>query len=109
MGDGVPVFTGGLPTNSNPYPLLHTLPLFTHGLDIYTNGRGSLTPSDTGGDYKGYSAGDLPVTEEICTQLIFLPLLTNPVSGAAERILSAIHKVSNHAEIIVDSLKDKSV
>lgn len=109
VGDGVPVFTGGLPTNSNPYPLLHTLPLFTHGLDVYTNGRGSLTPSEAGGDYKGYSAGDLPITEKICTQLIFLPLLTNPVSGAAERILSAIRKVSNHAEIIINSLKDKAV
>lgn len=108
VGAGVPVFTGGLPTNSNPYPLLHTLPLFTHGLDIFTNGRGSLTPSKQGGDFEGYSEGDLPITEKVCTQLIFLPLLTNPVSGAAERILSAIHKVSNHAETILNGLKDKS-
>ena len=59
-----------------------------------------------GGDYKGYSEGDLPVTENICSQLIFLPLLTEPVHGAAERILKAIRKISKHSETIAKSLKD---
>ena len=105
VGDGVPVFSGGLPTNSNPYPLLHTLPLFTHGLDIFTNGRGSLCTTEMGGDFEGYAAGDLPITEKTCSQLIFLPLLTKPVSRAAERIVSAIQKISNHAELIANTLK----
>ncbi len=109
VGDGVPVFSGGLPTNSNPYPLLHTLPLFSHGLDIFKEGRGSLCTSEMGGDYDGYSAGDLPITEKVCTQLIFLPLLTQPVSRAAERILTAIHKISNYSEKISHALNDKSV
>lgn len=100
VGDGVPLFSGSLPTNSNPYPLLHTLPLFTHGLDIYMNGRGSLCTADIGGAFKGYAAGDLPVTEQACSQLIFLPLLTQPVAGAASRILTAIRKVSLHSHLI---------
>lgn len=102
VGDGVPLFSGSLPTNSNPYPLLHTLPLFTHGLDIYMNGRGSLCTADIGGTFKGYAAGDLPVTEQACSQLIFLPLLTQPIAGAASRILTAIRKVCLHSHLITD-------
>ena len=100
VGDGMPLFSGSLPTNSNPYPLLHTLPLFTHGLDIYMNSRGSLCTADMGGTFKGYTAGDLPVTEKACSQLIFLPLLTKPVAGAASKILTAIRKVSLHSHLI---------
>ena len=59
-----------------------------------------------GGDYKGYSEGDFPVTEKICSQLIFLPLLTEPVPGAAERILKAIQKISKHSDTIAKSLTD---
>ena len=101
VGDGVPVFSGSIPTNSNPYPLLHTLPLFTQGLDIYTKGRGSLCPVDMGGTFKGYTAGDLPVTEQVCSQLIFLPLLTKPIAGAVSGILTAIRKVSGYSRMIV--------
>ena len=102
VGDGVPLFSGSLPTNSNPYPLLHTLPLFTQGLDIYTKGRGSLCTADMGGTFKGYTAGDLPVTEKVCSQLIFLPLLTKPIAGAVPGILTAIRKVSGYSRMIVD-------
>ena len=100
VGDGVPLFSGSLPTNSNPYPLLHTLPLFTQGLDIYTDGRGSLCTADMGGTFRGYAAGDLPVTEKVCSQLIFLPLLTEPIAGAASGILTAIRKVSEHSHLM---------
>lgn len=108
VGEGVPVFSKDIPRNSNPYPLLHTLPLFSEGLDIFMNGRGSLCTAEMGGDYIGYSAGDLPVTEKVCSQLIFLPLLTKPVDGAAEQILAAIRKVSNHADMIVNALKKET-
>ena len=100
VGDGVPLFSGKLPTNSNPYPLLHTLPLFMHGLDIYMNGRGSLCTAKMNGTFKGYAAGDLPVTEKVCSELIFLPLLTQPITDAASGILTAIHKVSSHSHLI---------
>ncbi|MCE2414243.1 DegT/DnrJ/EryC1/StrS family aminotransferase [Candidatus Poribacteria bacterium] len=101
VGDGVPVFSGSrFPTNSNPYPLLHTLPLFTHGLDMYMGGRGALCTSDMGGTFETYAPGDLPVTERTCSQLIFLPLLTEPVAGAVSGILEAIRKVSLHSHSI---------
>ncbi len=102
VGDGVPLFSGTLPTNSNPYPLLHTLPLFTQGLDIYTKGRGPLCTADTGGTFKGYTAGDLPVTEKVCSELIFLPLLTKPVPGAGSGILTALRKVSGCSHLMID-------
>ena len=100
VGDGVPIFSGSLPTNSNPYPLLHTLPLFTQGLDMYLEGRGVLCPNDMGGEFEPYAPGDLPVTERICSQLIFLPLLTEPVADAVSGILDAIRKVSLHSDLI---------
>ncbi|MYC78134.1 DegT/DnrJ/EryC1/StrS family aminotransferase [Candidatus Poribacteria bacterium] len=103
VGDGVPVFSGSIPTNSNPYPLLHTLPLFTHGLDMYMDGRGVLCTTDMGGEFQTYAQGDLPVTERTCSQLIFLPLLTEPVAGAASGILDAIRKVSSHSHLINSS------
>jgi hypothetical protein len=64
------------------------------------NSRGSLCTADMGGAFKGYAAGDLPVTEKACSQLIFLPLLTKPVAGAASGILTAIRKVSLHSRLI---------
>ena len=100
VGAGVPVFSGSLPTNSNPYPLLHTLPLFTHGLDMYMEGRGALCTNDMGGAFEPYAPGDFPVTEKACSELIFLPLLTEPVAGAASGILDAIRKVSLHSHLI---------
>ncbi len=102
VGNSVPLLSDNLPTNSNPYPLLHTLPLFTHGLDIYTDNRGPLCTIDTGGTFETYAMGDLPITERACSQLIFLPLLTKPVAGAASGILSAIRKVSLHSHLITD-------
>lgn len=108
VGEGVPVISKDLPRNSNPYPLLHTLPLFSEGLDVFTDGRGSICPTKMGGDYEGYSEGDLPVTEKACSQLIFLPLLTEPVDGAAEQILRAIRKVSTHADMLVKSMKKET-
>ena len=100
VGDGVPIFSGSLPTNDNPYPLLHNLPLFTEGLDIYTEGRGPLCTPEMGGDYRGYAAEDLPISEEACSRLVFLPVLADPIPGAAAGVLAAIRKVALHAEML---------
>ena len=102
VGDSAPLFSGTLPMNSNPYPLLHTLPLFTAGLDIYTEARGALCTGEMGGDFEPYRPGDLPVTEKICSELIFLPMLTEPVTGATSGILEAIRKVSAHSRSLMD-------
>ena len=75
---GVRASTGG-------YPLLHTLPYFAEGFDLYTRNRGPLC-----GDYPGYRPGDFPISEKAHSNLIFLPVLTKPVEGAAEWVLDRI-------------------
>jgi dTDP-4-amino-4,6-dideoxygalactose transaminase len=77
----------GLPAKGNPYPPLHTLALFRDGFDIFTRDRGPLA-----GDYQGYKEGDLPVTEEMVRRLIFLPVLSDPVPGAADKVIEAIRR-----------------
>jgi dTDP-4-amino-4,6-dideoxygalactose transaminase len=88
----------GLPDPRSAYPPLHLLPLFSKGFDIFTRGRGPLCTPEMGGDYRGYSEGDFPVTEQTCSNLIFLPVLSDAVEGAADRILSAIHKAVDRAK-----------
>jgi dTDP-4-amino-4,6-dideoxygalactose transaminase len=77
----------GLPVKGNPYPPLHTLPLFRDGFDLFTGERCGLS-----GDYPGYREGDLPATEEMVRRLIFLPVLSDPVPDAAERVVEAIRR-----------------
>ena len=82
----------GLPAHLSGYPLLHRLPIFAEGFDLYTRNRGPLC-----GDYPGYKEGDFPVTEKMLETLVFLPVLSDPVPDAAERVLGAIRKVADHA------------
>jgi len=44
------------------------------------------------GDYQGYKEGDLPATEEMVQRLVFLPILSDPVPGAAEKVVEAIRR-----------------
>ena len=88
----------GLPDLKSPYSPLHLLPLFSQGFDIFTRSRGPLCTPDMGGDYQGYNEGDFPVTEDTYSNLMFLPVLTDAVEGAADRILSAIHKAVDRAK-----------
>jgi perosamine synthetase len=92
----------GLRVHGNSYPPLHTLPLFADGFDVFTRGRGPLCTPEMGGDYQGYKPGDFPVTERVCSQLVFLPVFSNPVEGAAEQVISAIRKVTDHAEALAE-------
>ena len=92
----------GLRANANPYPLLHTLPLFAEGFDIFTRGRGPLCTPEMGGDYQGYKPGDFPISEKACSQLVFLPVLSNPVDDAAEQVIAAIRKVADYAEALAE-------
>ncbi len=80
----------GVRAHTSPYPLLHTLPYFAEGFDLFTHNRGPLT-----GDYPGYKLGDLPVSEKTCSNLVFLPVLTDPIDGADEWVLDRIHRVAN--------------
>jgi perosamine synthetase len=80
----------GVNANTNYYPLLHMLPYFAEGFDVFLYNRGPLA-----GDYPGYKAGDLPVSEMTCANLVFLPVLTDPIGGAAEWVLDRIHRVAS--------------
>jgi perosamine synthetase len=88
----------GVPTQTVPYPLLHQLPLFQRGFDIFTRGRGPLCEG-----YEGYRDGDFPVTEKMHAHLLFLPVLSDAVPGAAERIVTAIRKVVESADKLVQT------
>jgi dTDP-4-amino-4,6-dideoxygalactose transaminase len=83
----------GLPAKGNPYPLLHTLAMFRDGFDIFTRDRGPLA-----GDYPGYKEGDLPATEEMVRRLIFLPVLSDPVPDAADKVIEAIRRGAERAQ-----------
>lgn len=79
----------GINASPNFYPLLHTLPYFAEGFDLFTGDRGPLT-----GNYPGYREGDLPVTERAVANVLMLPVLTDAIEGADEWFLDRIHKVA---------------
>jgi len=79
----------GLASSSSPYGLLHRLPIFAEGFDVFTGNRGPLC-----GDYPGYHEGDFPMTENMFQHLIFLPMLSDPVPGAAEKITEIVHRAT---------------
>ena len=82
----------GLAASSSPYGLLHRLPIFADGFDIFTSNRGPLC-----GDYAGCREGDFPATEEIFGRLIFLPMLSDPVPDAVDRITDLLQKAIKKA------------
>ncbi len=82
----------GLSASKSPYSLLHRLLVFGKGFDIFTENRGPLC-----GDYPGYNEGDFPVSEKMYKNLIFLPILSNPVKGAADRVVDMLQKAANKA------------
>jgi len=77
----------GIPCDGGFYGLLHELPLFAEGYDLFTNNRGALAE-----DWPGYKKGDFPVTERMFANLVYLPLLSDPAPGAVDRILTALHR-----------------
>ena len=79
----------GIPASGSSYQLLHRLPIFADGFDLYTRERGPLC-----GDYPGYREGDFPVAERLHRDLVFLPVLTEPVTGAVERIIEALREAA---------------
>lgn len=75
----------GAKAGGSGYPLLHLLPLFARGFDIFTRNRGPLC-----GDYAGYQRGDLPGTEGAHDRMVFLRVATDPEPALAERYVEAI-------------------
>jgi dTDP-4-amino-4,6-dideoxygalactose transaminase len=79
----------GLKASASGYKLLHTLPLFAKGFDLFTGGRGPLLKG-----WKGYRPGDFPVTEKLLKELLFLPVLSDPVPGAAQTVLRILRETA---------------
>ena len=77
----------GVPASSSPYDLLHRLPYFAEGMDVFGFGRGVMCEG-----YNGYKEGDFPGAEEMHRNVVFLPVLTDPVEGATEEIIRRIRK-----------------
>jgi perosamine synthetase len=80
---------------TNPYPLLHLLPYFAKGFDLFTRRRGPMLKG-----YRGYRPGDLPNIERAVKSLVFLPVLTEPVRGAVPEMLSRIRRASRRLKLV---------
>jgi perosamine synthetase len=83
----------GLQVSISPYGLLHRLPLFAQGFDLFTRHRGPLCEK-----YAGYGEGDFPITESVFRKLIFLPVLSDPVPGAFDKVIQMIERALRRSE-----------
>jgi perosamine synthetase len=88
----------GINANATPYVNLHTLPLFAKGFDVFTRNRGPLCASE---GYLGYKAGDFPGAEYAAEHAVFLPMLSDPVPGAAKVVLNALREVALRSAVFV--------
>lgn len=79
----------GVPASGGGIPLLHRLPLFEKGFDLFTRGRGPL-----GEGYPGCREGDLPRTEDVHRRLVFLPVLTHPDPAAAGALVDRVRTLA---------------
>ncbi|MCH2148346.1 MAG: DegT/DnrJ/EryC1/StrS family aminotransferase [Phycisphaerales bacterium] len=76
------------------YPLLHQMPVFTHGI------WKSITRLPDDGDLREYDENDLPGTTEGNGSLIKLPAFPNEDHGLIEQYKTAFSKVFAHADAL---------
>jgi len=76
-----------VPAKIRGYGLLHELPYFAEGFDLFGDNRGAIIEN-----YDGYKAGDFPGAEELMEKLVFLPVLTEPIDGACEELVQRMKK-----------------
>ncbi|MDG1898483.1 MAG: DegT/DnrJ/EryC1/StrS family aminotransferase, partial [Phycisphaerales bacterium] len=74
------------------YPLLHQMPVFTHGI------WKSITRLPDDGDLREYDEDDLPGTTEGNGSLIKLPAFPNADDGLVDQYCTAFSKVLAHAD-----------
>ena len=77
----------GLPAGRNAYTPLHSLSIFKDGFDLFTRGRCGLSD-----DYPGYGEEDFPVTRKALEDVVFLPLLSDPIPGATNKVIEALRR-----------------
>jgi perosamine synthetase len=73
----------GVPAHTRGYGTLHELPYFSEGFDLFGGNRGAMIEN-----YPGYKMGDFPGAEQLLETLVFLPVLTDPIDGASDELLS---------------------
>ncbi len=66
----------------------HLRPLIQRGFDLYGHGRGPIAS----GSYN-YKVGDLPVAEDLCGRIMFVPAYIDPPEGLLDQIAAAFRKV----------------
>lgn len=79
------------------YDLTHRLKLFAEGYDIYGTGDGPLT-----GDYPGYPAGSLPVSEEAHERILGMPVWIEEEPGYTDQVIAAFSKVTKQCDQLRD-------
>ncbi|HOX36654.1 MAG TPA: DegT/DnrJ/EryC1/StrS family aminotransferase [Candidatus Brocadiia bacterium] len=100
--DGVPrqtvieaIRSEGVPVNPGGYELLHRLPYFRDGFDLFGHNRGPICKEDKAGfdaPWAGFKEGDFPISEIAHDNFIFLPVLSDPAPEAASKIVAAIKR-----------------
>lgn len=78
----------GVAMTQRGFELTHRLKLFAEGYDLYGKG-GPLA-----GDYAGYPAGSLPVTEEVHPRILVMPTYIEENPGYSDQVLEALKKVT---------------
>ncbi|MEK7767127.1 MAG: DegT/DnrJ/EryC1/StrS family aminotransferase, partial [bacterium] len=77
----------GVQASANAYPLLHRLPVFAEGGELYPAGRAPLRA--------GWRTPEpLPRAEALIPHVVFLPVLTDPVPEALSWMLARIHRAA---------------
>ena len=79
----------GVDMHHRGYELTHRLKLFAEGYDIYGKGVGPLV-----GDYPGYPAGSLPISEEAHGRILGMPVFTQEEPGYSDGVIAAFRKVT---------------
>jgi dTDP-4-amino-4,6-dideoxygalactose transaminase len=82
----------GIDMSHRGYGLTHRLKLFAEGFDIYGDG-GPLT-----GDYPGYPAGSLPVSEDVHERILGMPVFIEETDGYSDQVIAGLEKVANSYE-----------
>lgn len=75
-------------------PLLHRLPLFSTGYDLFTRNRGPL-----GEGYSGYQEGDFPATEAMHGRIVLVPVPEGATAADGAKLAERIRDVATRLSL----------
>ena len=88
----------GVPVSTCRYPFLHLSPFF-NGFNF--NGKGCPFDCPWVKNKRYYRQGSLPITEDVHSRLLDLPVFTEPPTGLLDQFIEAFEKVTQN----IDQLK----